>query len=195
MSNLPLGQIITTPQARDAIHVAVAPVIASETLHPGQHIGLVKDSTTHATALTTHIGIVDPYLRHQVSKGQQFWLFLYPQTVTGLRHDWSHPAWPEATIVPAPVVAPAMSESETWLREYVRKVCPYYYEDASTSESTSDKGYSVFLDNARRGEIHYSGSDLHSYSELEDAEELFKHLSVVLGRPVSAASFDYTCSC
>lgn len=188
MSNPLFGQIITTPQHRDAVHVAIAPVTAYETLHPGQHVGLVKDSTTHATTASTHIGIVDPYLRHQVSKGQQFWLFLYPQTVTGLRHEWSHPMWPEAAVAPIPVVAPVMSESEAWLREYVKRVCPY-------DEDQTDKGYSSFIENARSGTIYYHGSDLHSYGELEDADELFKHLSVILGKPVSVASFDYTCSC
>lgn len=91
--DLKLGSIIDTPQSRDAIHVAVAPVFAQETLFPGQHIGLVKGSVTYVTSTTAPIGIVDPYLKHQVTKGQQFWMFLYPQTVTGLRHDWTHPAF------------------------------------------------------------------------------------------------------
>lgn len=180
MSNLLFGQIITTPQHRDAVHVAVAPVIASETLHPGQHIGLVKDSTTHATALTTHIGIVDPYLRHQVSKGQQFWLFLYPQTVTGLRHDWSHPAFPDAVISP---VAPLVSASEKWLRDFGAQ---YDLTYAQLLEAAKD-----YIDNGRS----YCGGE-----EMEGAyvpNEFWSHYEAVTGVTVDAPKREsfFRCAC
>lgn len=42
-SKLGIGQIIATEQFRDAIHVAVAPVVAGEQLHPGDHVGLLQD--------------------------------------------------------------------------------------------------------------------------------------------------------
>jgi hypothetical protein len=90
--NLKLGQIITTPQQPDAIHIAVAPVVAAVRLQPGQHIGFVSVDTVGPTR--ENIGIVDPYLTQAVKPGERFWMFLYPYTITSLRHEWSHPAMP-----------------------------------------------------------------------------------------------------
>lgn len=43
--SLGLGKIITTPQQRDAIHVAVAPVVANSELKPGQRVGFVREGS------------------------------------------------------------------------------------------------------------------------------------------------------
>jgi hypothetical protein len=91
MSDLALGQLITDQQQRDAIHIAVAPVIAAEAMEPGQHIQL--DADGKACSGKKPIGIVDPFLKKDVMPGEHFWLFMYPKTVTNLRHEWSHPAF------------------------------------------------------------------------------------------------------
>lgn len=87
-SNITLGQILTGNEGRDAVHVAIAPCVAKEKLYPGQDVG--ADGTT----AQPHVGIVDPYLKHPVLPEQGFWLCLYPNTVTSLRHEWEHPAFP-----------------------------------------------------------------------------------------------------
>lgn len=118
MSDLKLGQIIDTPQFRDAIHVAVAPVSSNETLYPGQHVGVITGTSEVSSIANALHGIVDPYLKHAVTPGQKFWLFLYPQTVTGLRHDWTHPAFVDAAPAQVPTPGKIASKSETWLREF-----------------------------------------------------------------------------
>jgi hypothetical protein len=98
-----LGDLITDgDRRRDAVHVAVAPVTAAEELRPGQHVGFTPAGQTELVGPvdpSQHIGIVDPFLKDQVHPGQRFWLFLYPNTVTSLRHVWTHPAF--APRVPA----------------------------------------------------------------------------------------------
>lgn len=90
-----LGKLITKPENRDATHIAIAPVVSMDKiLKPGQHVGLVEGCNDKVTAFpSSFIGIVDPFLKEEVRKNQEFWLFLYPNTVTSLRHEWDHPAF------------------------------------------------------------------------------------------------------
>jgi len=82
-----LGQLIKEQTNRDAIHIAVAPVIANEQLHPGQEIGFIGEFVGKCDK---PLGIVDPFLKQTVNSGEQFWMFLFPNTITSLRHDWTH---------------------------------------------------------------------------------------------------------
>ena len=88
-----LGTILDDTAGRDAVHVAVEPVVAGDRLSPGQHIGRLSDGTYGIGRDVQPLGIVDPFLRRPVSPGQRFYLFLYPRTITGLRHVWTHPAF------------------------------------------------------------------------------------------------------
>lgn len=96
MSNTPQpGRLIEQNEVqRDAIHVALAPATAAVRLTPGQHVGLIRSDDPNFVGPTDrNIGIVDPFLTANVEAGQRFWLFLYPNSVTGLRHIWTHPAY------------------------------------------------------------------------------------------------------
>ena len=63
MSNIPLGQIITTEEQRDAIHIAIAPVKAARILKPGQHIGFCPNSKEEVSNYSDNlIGNVYPIL-------------------------------------------------------------------------------------------------------------------------------------
>src|SRR5687768_16079234 len=108
-----LGKIITSAVQRDAVHIAIAPVIANERLKPGQPIGFKTpgDPTIVTGRGTRSIGIVDPFLMEEVVAGERFYIFLYPQTITSLRHDWTHPAFDQVvptsqlpTFIPDPAL-------------------------------------------------------------------------------------------
>jgi hypothetical protein len=95
MNETQVGRLVNAYARRDAIHVALAPVEAVGNLFPGQHVG-VRDGKA-SSAYAPLVGIVDPFLPADVLPGQWFMLFLYPNTVTSLRHEWTHPAFPTAT--------------------------------------------------------------------------------------------------
>jgi hypothetical protein len=97
MKDVPnIGQPPGDDAKRDAIHVAVLPMVATNNLVPGQRL---------------RNGIVDPFRTDPVIlPGERFWLFLYPGTVTGLRHVWTHPAFADEPELPTK----SRSEADVW---------------------------------------------------------------------------------
>lgn len=96
--HLNLGRIIERPQTRDAIHIAVVPVEATEKLAPGQWIRLKEKSSNLVCAETcawNRIGVVDPYLGCSVNPGEKFWMFLNPGSIKSIQHYWTHPDFPD----------------------------------------------------------------------------------------------------
>ncbi len=90
-----LGKIIDESAGRDAIHLAVEPVVAARKLHPGDHVGFVDGGVGPCD---NPVGIVDPFLEWNVKKGERFWLVVYPRQITSLRHVWTHPAFQNAQV-------------------------------------------------------------------------------------------------
>ncbi len=175
MSDLNLGNIISGPAARDAIHIAVAPVRANALLPPGIHVGLVNEDTACCSA-AVKIGVVDPFLTSPVRRGQRFWLFLYPNTITALRHEWTHPAFGGD---------PAKGASEMWLRRWARDEA-----DGLSYEEVMAAARSF----VRYGEYLCQGGRFEGYSV---PEEFWVHYEVVTGERVSESDRGtfFTCSC
>lgn len=115
-----VGKILEGIHYRDAIHVAIAPVVAGVTLHPGQHVGMKFDVAVPA-APGKELGIVDPYLRDAVRPGEQFWLFLYPNTIQSLRHHWEHPAFRAAEVAKLRDEIKLMA-AQDWMEDLAREV-------------------------------------------------------------------------
>jgi hypothetical protein len=87
-----IGMILDENAARDAIHVAIAPVIAAHDIEPGTHVG-VCDCMASPVHLPK-IGILDPYIGRTIKAGERVWLLLQPGTVNKLRHTWEHQSLP-----------------------------------------------------------------------------------------------------
>lgn len=83
-----------TVHERDAVHVAIASVVADNYLVPGEHVGLNPDNYDLAGPQhIPHVGIVDPFLQTNVHKNERFIICLYPETTTSLKHVWTHPSF------------------------------------------------------------------------------------------------------
>lgn len=89
-----LGSLRSGGESRDAVHVAIFPIVCGEEpLMPGERIKLKYyycDIAVPATA-DDAMGIVDPLLKQGLKKGDESWMVLYPNTVKNLRHNWDHP--------------------------------------------------------------------------------------------------------
>ena len=130
MANYELGKPPKKGAGRDATHIAIVPVIAAEGLCPGQHVGVMKVNDQPMTAAKTfkpHIGIVDPFWPNGylgVKKGQRFYLCLYPGSVTGLAHVYTHPI----------LDGPSVETSKDWIEKWAeaQKISYLDLMDAAT---------------------------------------------------------------
>jgi len=185
-----IGEIIDETARRDAVHFALAPVIAAERLSPGQHIGFVGENTV-GPMTNKPLGIVDPFLPGPVNKGDRFWMFLYPNTITSLRHEWSHEAFD--TEEKDPVIAnyvltdklpydDFISNSKTWLTEF-----------AWTADISYDELMNAAKDSIEHGEYLSDGG---KWEGFHTPSEFWRHYEIVTGKPVEDhdANF-FSCSC
>jgi hypothetical protein len=183
MSDVKLGVTPENDAETDAVHMAVAPVLAAMDLRPGDRVGLIDGKALRASQSVAAIGVVDPFRTEHVRQGQRFWLCLFPGTVTGMRHHWSHPAFVNAT--PKAMEPGRKAEAEKWLRDF------------ATEWSMS---YEDMLAAAAAGNDHfYAGTDLHSREELgADYDRLWDMLEIVLDRRFSQSHRDgvgFRCGC
>ena len=173
-----LGQILKGNEERDAVHIAIVPVIASELLPPGQHIGLIEDSDDRVGVSRKPIGIVDPFLKRDVKQGQRFYMFLYPGTITSLRHSWTHPAFRNER---EQIFQAGNEASNRWLGDYATEVDLTYGE----------------LIAAAIGYVKYGNyiSDGGKWEGMYVPDEFWDHFENVTGiRNENKGSF-FSCSC
>lgn len=172
---------------RDAVHVAVVSARAGERLWPGTDVGLTGDLTTEAVAIhsgePTFIGIVDPFIKGAVQPDERFWLYLYPRTITGLNHQWTHPAFPDAKAGEVYGRPSAKLASEQWLRDFCACSDGPGYETVIAMATDDRRGRSMTV-------MGYDASG-------EIPPEFWDHVEVVTGQtiPEERRAEYFSCSC
>lgn len=181
-----IGTIIDETAGRDAIHMAVEPVVAGVDLWPGSPVRLIEGEAFRS-ADSAAVGIVDPFLPHDhPRKGERFWLVLYPRTITSLRHVWSHPDFPgtEVRSEAAPEIDP-VEHSKKWIETFAAKIDQTVNRLMEAADLwVEDEEYTY--DNSERYKNHW-----------DEFPEFWKHYEIVTGRaprPSERNSF-FTCSC
>ena len=108
---------------RDAIHIAVAPVHVAEEIEPGSPVGLcgVDRRSVKASPWSKAVGILDPFLQAAARRGQHAWMLLLPNTITSLRHEWTH--WAFGRPVQA---TPEYEESRLWIVAFAHRISETY---------------------------------------------------------------------
>jgi hypothetical protein len=202
-----LGKLIHEEAERDAIHVAITPVVAAEDMYPGCLLKFVYGSTelVRMADYDGAIGVADPFLKFRphpghytydpegenetpcrIRKGDRFYMLLQPGTATGLRHHYFHPALDS-------VQQPA-NEHEKWLREFADR-WQFDYDQliyAGTAKSKSDDDYDRY--------VVARGVSLHHRDELcpGEYEAFWEHLEALTGQQFDEQhreGMGWSCSC
>lgn len=173
-----IGKLIEAGQQRDAIHIAVYPVVAIEKLFPGQEVSINTDGKVSAPTMAIRHGIIDPFLSGPVYPDQRCWLFLFPNTVTGMRHHWEHPAFVEFESSDA-----GRADAERWLRDLAEE---YGLEFETMIDQAQDCGH-------LRLECGY---EAHGFEGKTDA--FWQNLAIYTGRffgPSHIEGLTFSCAC
>lgn len=157
-----LGEIITGPAERDAVHVAVAPVVAAVQLKPGQHVGLRSEGLADSAA--EHIGVVDPFLKAPVECGQQCYVFLYPGSAIGLRHVYRHPVL-DAKQIRLETIELLTGKSKEAITKFADEIGLTYEQMMSFAEQWLRTGEEINWDGSMSGDFSF--------------DEFWKHYEIV----------------
>ena len=173
MESFGLGKIIPKDAVlpRDSIHIAIAPVVAAHQLARGQRVSLIRDGAG-ISGSKPPVGIVDPFLDvDTVQKGERFWLYLFPGSITSLTHHWTHPAFIDQD-----------DESVRWVRQFAESVDRTY---DSIMEGAED-----FL---KHGDYMRGGAEFEGTFD----DTFWKHYQVITGKhvPVEKQHGFFTCAC
>jgi len=119
-----LGSVRAKDEGRDAVHIAVLTLQAKEnfTVPPIGNLWVNAEGDLSYSSLMA-VGIIDPFLQRGllVEKGDWYYVYLKPGSITGLRHVWDHAAFPETT----PVVLTPHGEMIEAAKDRVRGFCEH----------------------------------------------------------------------
>lgn len=171
--------------SRDACHVATIAVVAGNILTPGEHVGPLADGTYDDTSESL-VGIVDPFRRGRIEKGDRFWLFLYPGTITSLQHVWTHPLL-DGLALPAPAAEPQLDRVEA--RQWLNVFCEQWGMHPDDVLQNIDTRNGITADR-----------DIHGWDELaiEEQRKFWACVETLLGRRFDTAHREdtyFSCAC
>lgn len=197
-----LGTIIDETAGRDAIHLAVEPVIARHDMTPGTHINIDTDGLAYEVDSYTGIGIVDPFLKKPVKKGERFWLVVYPRQITSLRHVWTHPAF-EAIAKAQEVtkLSEMKAASEAYLRELTKEWCGPSYDELlklayGEDCTTPDDMYGSYGWSNQGKYILSIGFDGMSGETIPGGiDNLWDHVEIITGKKMPHRPEYFSCGC
>lgn len=175
---------------RDAVHVAVISAVAAHTLKPGQHVGFsnIKAPSGEGFAITDadkSLGIVDPFIKRPVRPEERFWLYIYPRTITGLNHQWSHPDLPDEAQRGDELYSPPSQKlaSEKWIKDWAEPHGVTCRDMIAAAEA--------FI---KHGAYLCRGGDLEGVSVPDEFWEHFERVTGQVVKTEDKGSF-FTCSC
>lgn len=178
-----LGTKPENPGIRDAVHVPVISVIAHANLRRSESIGIVEINGQIVSSFdNTHVGIVDPFSPTVIiNRDDNFWLCLYPNTITSLRHVWEHPVLSKlSTSEKSPDFIDRVIGSKLWIANFASKLDMDYDELIFAAKSRI------------RGNYVYDNSE--KYKDF-DFTEFWHHYQIVYGGDLQDLGAPFTCSC
>jgi len=105
---------------RDAFHVPVVLVHSPDNLKGGETVVFTSpEEVKKVTTEPIYDAVVDPFLHS--TRGQSFWVFVKPGSVTNLTHTWTSPTSPHLSAPIPGSVAPRVTPEEARILEIVRE--------------------------------------------------------------------------
>lgn len=196
MSEVNIGHEPSEFAQRDAIHVAVIPAISGDNLNAGDDVKIGDDGLAYMCPFSQGVGIVDPFCYGDIDPGKRFWLFLKPNSITGMRHHWEHPKFPDSR-EPRPATT-EIEDARVWLAVKMGQVGWYRGFDDFCCWLSDIYWSGYFRDFTERREEWSNGSYIYDLIVGCDRQTAIKCLQSVLGREIREKPLDdygYRCSC
>lgn len=198
-----LGTIIDDSQKRDAIHIAVEPVVAAHRMLAGSHVGRLSDGT-YGIQADKHVGIADPFISGFIEKGDRFWLCIYPRQIKSLRHVWSHPDFDDVVDLPTEedtdhasvehIAEIAKKTAQNWSKQWIENYCYSLGESYYGTRLEYDVLMSAADDAVEFGSDYVSVGDLLEGRSLD--LEFWKHYQIVRDVKLEETpELWFSCSC
>jgi hypothetical protein len=175
------------PQQRDAIHVAIIPVVAGENLDPGDKVVVTEGKAYREKG--DYDGVVNPFYIGTTHSGRLFWLMLKPNTVRDMKHHWVSDKFP----IEKNDVTP--EDSKVWLETYCKhNDCPnlnVIIEAIKGTLDSSDREYYSWGAEYDSEYLTFFGWDAHG----KIPNEFWDHIENFIGEKVPYRSEYFSCSC